>query len=199
MDGGSFEAYQERRTGSSCLSLRWLINPPIDYPHRLIEKFNFKKYLLSFINSAAYFVHDVSPDVLTVRLGEWDAQTTNEILPHEDHSVREIVTRNDFHKTALFNNIALLFLKKPAQLWEHIGPVCLPPQGLNFDYSRCFVSGWGQDVFGKEGKYQAILKRIDLPVVPHQTCQTSLRTTRLGKRFILNKSFICAGGEPGKG
>jgi plasma kallikrein len=63
---------------------------------------------------------------------------------------------------------------------------------------KCINLGWGKDVFGKEGKYQAILKKIDLPVVPFLTCQANLRTTRLGKRFQLNPSFLCAGGEPGK-
>merc|ERR1712061_663106 len=39
---------------------------------------------------------------------------------------------------------------------------------------------------------------IDLPVVNHATCQTELRKTRLGKRFRLHNSLLCAGGEPGK-
>lgn len=43
-----------------------------------------------------------------------------------------------------------------------------------------------------------ILKKIDLPIVPRDTCQQALRTTRLGKFFELHKSFICAGGEAGK-
>merc|ERR1712130_782241 len=39
---------------------------------------------------------------------------------------------------------------------------------------------------------------IDLPVVGHDQCEASLRTTRLGKRFQLDDSFICAGGADGK-
>merc|ERR1712098_743757 len=31
------------------------------------------------------------------------------------------------------------------------------------------------------------------------TCQNKLRTTRLGSRFRLHPSFMCAGGVPGKG
>jgi kallikrein len=58
-----------------------------------------------------------------------------------------------------------------------------------------FSPGWGKDVFGEEGKYQAILKKIELPIVPFAKCQDSLRKTRLGKRFVLHNSFICAGGE----
>lgn len=43
-----------------------------------------------------------------------------------------------------------------------------------------------------------ILKKIELPIVPHAPCQEALRKTRLGKRFVLNESFICAGGESDK-
>lgn len=43
-----------------------------------------------------------------------------------------------------------------------------------------------------------ILKKVDLPIIPHASCQNTLRTTRLGKYFVLDKSFVCAGGEPGK-
>lgn len=56
----------------------------------------------------------------------------------------------------------------------------------------------GKDLFGKEGKYQVILKRVELPIVPRDKCVRELRKTRLGPHFELNSSFICAGGERGK-
>lgn len=43
-----------------------------------------------------------------------------------------------------------------------------------------------------------ILKKVDVPIVRHSTCQDIMRTTRLGKYFALDKSFICAGGEQGR-
>lgn len=46
--------------------------------------------------------------------------------------------------------------------------------------------------------FQSILKKIELPVVPSQECQTILRTTRLGRHFVLHESLVCAGGERGK-
>lgn len=60
------------------------------------------------------------------------------------------------------------------------------------------ASGWGKDVFGKQGKYSVIQKLVELPVVDSQVCQLALQRTRLGPRFRLDNSFICAGGEPGK-
>ncbi|CAH0559486.1 unnamed protein product [Brassicogethes aeneus] len=133
-----------------------------------------------------------------IRAGEWDTQTTQELYPHQDRDVASSVIHPQYYAGALYNDIALLFLRQPVTPAENVDVICLPPKGTVSDHSRCFASGWGKDVFGKQGKYQVILKKIDLPVVPRQTCQDKLRTTRLGKYFELHPSFICAGGEPGK-
>lgn len=148
--------------------------------------------------TAAHCVANKPQDTLLVRGGEWDTQTRNELYAHQDRRVREVVSHEQFNKGSLRNDIALLILDQPFDLAENIQPVCLPPKNHNFDGNKCFASGWGKNVFGKEGKYQVILKKVELPVVPHKTCQTSLRTTRLGLRFILDRSFTCAGGVRGQ-
>lgn len=92
----------------------------------------------------------------------------------------------------------MLILQEPVELGEVVNTVCLPPQDYNFDGKRCFASGWGKDLWGKEGKYQVFLKKIDLPIIPREPCQERLRRTRLGVNFNLHRSFLCAGGEVGK-
>merc|ERR1712013_539850 len=47
-------------------------------------------------------------------------------------------------------------------------------------------------------QYQVVLKEIDLPVVSNYECQDKLRSTRLGQKYKLHDSFICAGGVNGK-
>lgn len=86
----------------------------------------------------------------------------------------------------------------PFLLDDHISPICLPQQGLISTGNTCVASGWGKDVFGKAGKYSVIMKKVDLPVVDSSACQRTLQSTRLGPRFRLDSSFICAGGEPGR-
>lgn len=148
--------------------------------------------------TAAHCVANKQQDTLLVRGGEWDTQTRNELYAHQDRRVREVVSHEQFNKGSLKNDIALLILTEPFDFAENIQPVCLPPKNHNFDGSKCFASGWGKNVFGKEGKYQVILKKVELPIVPHKTCQNNLRTTRLGLRFILDRSFTCAGGVAGQ-
>lgn len=152
----------------------------------------------SVVLTAAHCVFTKSSSELKIRAGEWDTQTMDEMLPHQDRRVAEIVIHPEYYKAGLFNDIALLFLETPVNLAENVNTACLPPQDKQFDGSRCFASGWGKDIFGKKGRYQVILKRVELPFVARDTCETELRKTRLGAHFELNRSFVCAGGERGK-
>uniref|UniRef100_U5EDW0 Phenoloxidase-activating factor 2 n=1 Tax=Corethrella appendiculata TaxID=1370023 RepID=U5EDW0_9DIPT len=152
----------------------------------------------SVVITGGHCVFEKSAHEIKVRAGEWDTQTRNERYDHQDRDVAEMVVHPKFHKGTLFNDIALLFLSEPLLLEETVQTVCLPPPNTNFDNTECTASGWGKDKFGKAGQYQVILKKINLPVVPRNQCQTSLRTTRLGPRFKLHDSFMCAGGVPEK-
>lgn len=146
--------------------------------------------------TAAHCVYGKKLGSLKIRAGEWDTQTRDELFPHQDRLVSEIIIHEDYYKGGLFNDIALLILQDPVELSEIINTACLPPQDYIFDGSRCFASGWGKDQWGKEGKYQVILKKVDLPIIPRIPCVERLRNTRLGHHFNLHSSFICAGNLP---
>jgi len=138
------------------------------------------------------------PGKLKVRCGEWDTQNQTEPRAHQDRAVQTLDIHPDFNNRNLANDWALLYTTEPFELQEHIDTVCLPEPEEQFDGQNCFATGWGKDQFGAAGEYQVVLKEIDLPVVGHQQCQDSLRRTRLGRRFHLDDSFICAGGIAGK-
>jgi len=138
---------------------------------------------------------------LVVRCGEWDTQTENEPLKHQDRKVAKVIIhplyqdeRKNFHY-----NYAVLMLEEPFELDNHIDTVCLPDLYRQVHTGEdCFVTGWGKDKFGRKGIYQVILKGIKLDMVDHDTCEERLRTTRVGKRFNLHESINCAGAEEGK-
>ncbi|KAJ8953991.1 hypothetical protein NQ314_007184 [Rhamnusium bicolor] len=129
------------------------------------------------IITAAHCVKTYTGFDLRVRLGEWD-----------------------FYAGTLYNDIAILRMDKPVD-WSkqpHISPACLPHPHDDYTGSRCWTTGWGKDAFGDFGKYQNILKEVDVPVVNNGVCQRQLQQTRLGYDFKLHPGFICAGGEEGK-
>lgn len=147
--------------------------------------------------TAAHCVDSFAKRSLKIRAGEWDTQTTNELWIHQDRIVTNVLIHDDFYKPALRYDAALLILKLPVDLVGNVKTICLPPYNYAFDSHNCVASGWGKNIFGKEGEYQAILKKIELPIIEHKKCLNLLRKTRLGRYFQLHKSFLCAGGIKG--
>nr|AQS60673.1 prophenoloxidase activating factor 2 [Sogatella furcifera] len=148
--------------------------------------------------TAAHCVIDQPADTIHARAGEWDTQTKNELYPHQQQVVRTVVVHEQYYRGGLFNDVALLYLENPFEFADNVDIVCLPQQDELSNSENCLASGWGKDKFEKEGNYQVILKKVELPMVEHHTCQDKLRTTRLGQYFKLHESFVCAGGIQGR-
>ncbi|XP_050420347.1 phenoloxidase-activating factor 2-like [Adelges cooleyi] len=164
--------------------------------------------------TTAHCVIQKDPSTIVVRAGEWDLQTEKEIFMHQDRRASRIVTHNEYYAGGLHNDVALIFIEDPFVLQETVKTICLPQQNQQFDLALCFSSGWGKEVTTNNytisrrtsegvthevGHYNvSILKKVELPIVPRDICENTLRGTRLGPRFRLHESFICAGGEEGK-
>lgn len=86
---------------------------------------------------------------MKIRAGEWDTQTKNEVLPHQDRNVQKVIVHDKFSSGSLRNDYAILILSEPVNLAENVDVVCLPERNTVFDDTRCFASGWGRDIFGK--------------------------------------------------
>lgn len=134
---------------------------------------------------------------LKIRAGEWDTKTQNEPLPHQERDVAKIEIHSNYGGAVPIFDVAILYLEKPFDLLNNVNPICLPPSSKIPNEKNCFVTGWGKNNF-ENSTYQAILKKISLPIVRRFDCQKKLRRTRLGQYFNLDLSFVCAGGEKGK-
>ncbi|KAK9502944.1 hypothetical protein O3M35_011622 [Rhynocoris fuscipes] len=154
----------------------------------------------SHVLTAAHCIKSYTAYDLRVRLGEWDVNHDVEFFPYEERDVSVVHVHPEFYAGTLYNDLAILRLDRPASVGAspHISPACLPEAHADFSGSRCWTTGWGKDAFGDYGKYQNILKEVDVPVLPHHQCQSQLQQTRLGYDFKLHPGFICAGGEEGK-
>ncbi|XP_017037451.1 phenoloxidase-activating factor 2 isoform X1 [Drosophila kikkawai] len=149
--------------------------------------------------TAAHKVYNLALTSFKVRVGEWDASSTNEPIPAQDVYVSNVYVNPSFNPNNLQNDVAILKLSTPVSLTSKstVGTVCLPT--TSFVGQRCWVAGWGKNDFGPTGAYQAIMRQVDVPLIPNANCQAALQATRLGASFVLSPtSFICAGGEAGK-
>ncbi|KAE8736567.1 Serine protenase-like [Frankliniella occidentalis] len=152
------------------------------------------------IITAAHCIKSYAAQDLRVRLGEWDVNHDVEFYPHVERDVSAVVVHPEFYAGTLYNDLAIIRLVSAVDFSQspHISPACLPDQYTEYAGSRCWTTGWGKDAFGDFGKYQNILKEVDVPVVSHQQCERQLQQTRLGYDFKLHQGFVCAGGEEGK-
>ncbi|XP_050681345.1 phenoloxidase-activating factor 2-like isoform X2 [Leptidea sinapis] len=154
---------------------------------------------------STYVVSGTAPNI-KVRLGEWDAAGTYEPIPFQEYTVAKVFTHPSYNQNTLQYDITVIRLSSSVPFTPMAGAAatinraCLPPSSTTtYTGRRCWVSGWGKDMFGVQGQYQQILKEVDVPIVAPATCQSQLQAARLGPSYVLDTtSFICAGGEPSK-
>ncbi|XP_050301446.1 uncharacterized protein LOC126739699 isoform X1 [Anthonomus grandis grandis] len=152
------------------------------------------------IITAAHCVKQYTNFDLRVRLGEWDVNHDVEFYPYIERDIASLTVHPEFYAGTLANDIAILRMSTPVDFAKHphIAPACLPHPQDDYTGTRCWTTGWGKDAFGDFGKYQNILKEVDVPIVGFGQCQRQLQNTRLGYEFKLHPGFVCAGGEEGK-
>lgn len=147
--------------------------------------------------TVAHKVSSYTGGGLKIRLGDWNAQTTSELYPAQEYTAKRISMHPQYNSANLQNDVAVITLSGtvPVSSSPNINTACLPTASPASG-TRCWVSGWGKDSFGANGKYQSIMKEVDVPIVDQTACENELRATRLGQSFVLNRSsFVCAGGE----
>ncbi|XP_064542675.1 phenoloxidase-activating factor 2 [Drosophila montana] len=152
--------------------------------------------------TSAHNVANHSSTSLLARAGEYDLTSQREPLPYQTRRLRNLWLHELFNDLNFRNDIGMMVLEQPFELAPHVQPLCLPPvenPQLQEDLlkAKCFAIGWGHRPDSAESM-EHILKRIELPVVEHQHCQSLLRRTILGRRYKFHESFICAGGIEGK-
>ena len=50
-------------------------------------------------------------------------------------------------------------------------------------------------IIATDGDYAAKMKQVTLPIITKNECNEKFRASRLGNKFTLHKSMLCAGGK----
>ncbi|XP_034250849.1 uncharacterized protein LOC117651154 [Thrips palmi] len=154
---------------------------------------------------------------VVVRLGEHDAESEVDCStvsgrkvcagPAVDVDVEEVIEHPEYEKnakkpTGLWNDIALIRLKRPVDFSDSVKPICLPfafPTGpddapVPGDASQTVV-GWGrisQDEFGESSRY---LLKLRLREMDHDLCQEKYKTY---PNRVDSQRQVCAIGRNGQ-
>jgi len=132
------------------------------------------------------------------RCGEHNVKADNELLEPQETKVVAIRIHPDYNSKGVTYNLAILITEDNFVYQEHIGPVCLPQPGENFEgQTECWSSGWGADAYDSQGFFSDTLKKVKMPIVARGECEAKLRAHERfrGKNFRLHQSWLCVGGE----
>merc|ERR1711953_873089 len=132
------------------------------------------------------------------RCGEHNVKADNELLEPQETKVVAIRIHPDYNNKRVTDNLAILITEDNFVYQEHIGPVCLPQPGENFDgQTECWSSGWGADAYDSSGFFSDTLKKVEMPIVAREECEAKFRAHERfsGKNFRVHPSWLCVGGE----
>lgn len=139
---------------------------------------------------------NLKPADYLIRAGEWDRSNKLEFAPHHDRQLSRIIAHPNYYSGGLYNDIVILKWQQPLEAEVNVSPICLPDQNEVIEAGKyCTVTGWGKA--DEQTLTTDKLKFVKVPLVNQETCERQFQNNRLGKRFRLHESFVCAGGEEG--
>ncbi|BES98956.1 protease [Nesidiocoris tenuis] len=144
--------------------------------------------------TGAHCIKGHSPNEISVEMGEWDTTREIETLPVQRRIAVKILTHPEFNDKNLQNDVALVFLAKSFDASEVVDTICMAESFNTIDVGSCVTIGWGKQDLGSKYPLQPILRKVAMPLMERDTCQSRLRLTRLGQHFKLLPGFTCGGG-----
>ena len=91
---------------------------------------------LFFSNGGRFDIRD-RLDEIHVRCGEHNVKEDNTAFPIQESTVTSIEFHPDYNPKRIWYNLAILVTEYNFVYQKHIGPVCLPRPGQNFDGQVC--------------------------------------------------------------
>lgn len=133
-----------------------------------------------------------------IKAGTLNVENEDGISGTQQRRVNSMTVHPLYNEQTFEHDIAILFLNSPLILNSNVNTICLPVPGLGDREDKiCEVSGWGKNKYGESGKFQTILKKLQVPIVPNQKCKRQIEN-KLRQSYDVPPSLMCAGGEEGK-
>ncbi|XP_077562673.1 serine protease notopleural [Haemaphysalis longicornis] len=139
--------------------------------------------------SAAHCVHNVSPNDILLRLGEYDLKSDREELPHLERRVQIVATHPRFDASTFEYDLALLRLYEAVPFQDNVMPVCVPDTNDSFVGRTAVVTGWGR--LYEDGPLPSVMQKVSVPIITNKECESMYR--KAGFIEDIPNIFICAG------
>ncbi|KAL6261492.1 hypothetical protein P5V15_006581 [Pogonomyrmex californicus] len=126
---------------------------------------------------------------LVAVFGEFDISGELETKRSITRNVRRVIVNRGYDPATFENDLALLELESPVQFDEHIVPICMPDDGIDFTGRMATVTGWGRLKYN--GGVPSVLQEVQVPIMENSVCQEMFQTG--GHSKLILDSFLCAG------
>ncbi|XP_076285340.1 transmembrane serine protease filzig isoform X2 [Lasioglossum baleicum] len=131
---------------------------------------------------------------LVAVFGEYDLSGELEDKRSATRNVRRVIVNRGYDPTTFENDLALLELDSPIVFDEHIVPICMPDDGIDFTGRMATVTGWGRLKYN--GGVPSTLQEVQVPIIKNSVCQEMFQTA--GHSKLILDSFLCAGYATGQ-
>ncbi|XP_070153559.1 serine protease filzig [Polyergus mexicanus] len=126
---------------------------------------------------------------LVAVFGEFDISGELESKRSITKNVRRVIVNRGYDPATFENDLALLELESPVQFDDHIVPICMPENGIDFTGRMATVTGWGRLKYN--GGVPSVLQEVQVPIMENAVCQEMFQTG--GHSKLILESFLCAG------
>jgi len=139
--------------------------------------------------TAAHCVENVSPDDLSLRMGEYELNGANEPHGHIDRKVQIVASHPKFDPKTFEYDLALLRFYEPVKFQPNVVPICVPEDDKLLVGETAWVTGWGR--LYEDGPLPSTMQEVDLPIINNTMCESMYRDA--GYVEHIPDIFICAG------
>nr|XP_033340000.1 serine protease filzig [Megalopta genalis] len=131
---------------------------------------------------------------LVAVFGEYDLSGELEDKRSVTRNVRRVIVNRGYDPATFENDLALLELESPVVFDDHIVPICMPEEGIDFTGRMATVTGWGRLKYN--GGVPSTLQEVQVPIIKNSVCQEMFQTA--GHSKLILDSFLCAGYATGQ-
>ncbi|XP_054003076.1 serine protease filzig [Hylaeus anthracinus] len=131
---------------------------------------------------------------LVAVFGEFDLSSELEKKRSVTRNVRRVIVNRGYDPATFENDLALLELESPVQFDDHIVPICMPEDGIDYTGRMATVTGWGRLTYN--GGVPSMLQEVQVPIIKNSVCQEMFQSG--GHSKLILDSFLCAGYATGE-
>ncbi|XP_067612941.1 trypsin-1 [Eurosta solidaginis] len=136
-----------------------------------------------YVLTAAHCIYGQSAKSLSVRLLQLNRSTNNMGITRR---VKSLLMHSKYNVHTLVNDIALVGMYKPIELFDPMRPVCLPSRwNQNFDFKEGVVAGWG--LTSEDGMASSVLREVAVPIITNTQCRAT------SYKSMITDTMLCAG------